>query len=150
MDLAMKSKSRRSDPFGAESPTQPSGILPLQKSGRHSSYRDPIIEEVVPPTRERRRHSSDRETIRKPTTWDVEEEAAATPRPRVAFTHVPRVIMHETEIVNLPLRAQTGFILGHIDGKTNVQTLVDIAGMAAEDVLRVLDELLLFGVISVK
>ncbi len=148
----MKSKKLETE-FDEEQPTQPSATSPL-RSGRHKSFREPSIEEVNPParTQARRRYSSEQPTVRRPTPSDLEEdeEAAPTPRPRVLFTHVPRVIMHETELVLLPLRAPAGFILGHIDGKTNVQTLIDISGMETQEVLRLLDELLLFGAISVK
>lgn len=136
------------DPFELEEPTRPSAQNPL-RSGKHRSFREPSVEDVSPKTGARRRSSVERETIKKPTA-DIDEDAAATPRPRVVLAHIPRVVMHASEIVELPLRARAGFILGHIDGKTTVQTLVDISAMEMDEVLRVLDELLLFGVISVK
>jgi hypothetical protein len=131
-----------------EQPTQPSAQNPL-RSGKHPSFREPSVEDVSVKTGQHRRHSSERETIRRPTTWDIEEEAVATPRPRVAFAHVPRVIMTARQVKELPLVARAGFILAHIDGTTNVQTIVDISGMDADEVLHVLDQLLVFGVISV-
>jgi hypothetical protein len=138
------------DAFGIEQPTLPSAQNPL-RSGKHPTLREPSVEDVSPATStgQRRRHSSERETIRRPTTWEIEEEAAPTPRPRVAFTHVPRVIMTPRQVRELPLVARAGFILAHVDGTTTVQTIVDISGMDADEVLRVLDQLLVFGVISV-
>ena len=141
------------DAFGVELPTRKSASNPLSlRSGKHPSFRERevIVEEVSPPTGQRRRHSSERETIRRPTTWEIDDEAAPTPRPRIAFAQIPRVIMTERQIKELPLVVRAGFILAHIDGRTTVQTIVDISGMDADEVLVVLDQLLVFGVISVK
>jgi len=170
--LPKKPRSR----FAPEPSTRPSSSNPL-RSGKHPSFREPPpVEEVdiaralntlepkprtePPGTGPRRRYSAERETARKPTEWDVEppkdpraepdDDAPPTPRPQVKLAHVPRVVMHEVEILHLPLAPRTGFLLSHIDGKTSVQTIIDIAAMDTKEVLRILDELLLFGVINVK
>jgi hypothetical protein len=73
-----------------------------------------------------------------------------TPRPSASPFLVPKLKMDPSEIVELPLDHRAGFLLSLIDGKTNVQTIVDISGMPEQEVTDILEDLLLFGVIGPK
>ena len=42
----------------------------------------------------------------------------------------------------LPLDHRAAFILMHIDGKTNLRTLVDVTGMVPEEVVTMVERLL--------
>lgn len=79
---------------------------------------------------------------------DFDDEDCATPRPQVSPFVVPRILMDKSEIIELPLDHRAGYILALVDGKTNVQTIIDIAGMDEAEVKNMLESLLLFGVLS--
>src|SRR5688572_3269104 len=90
------------DAFKVEQPTKPSAVNPL-RSGKHASFRDPsdVIDcddSASSKLASERRLSAERETIRQPTSWEIEttdakvcgdgdrgggdcDDAVATPRP---------------------------------------------------------------------
>lgn len=75
-------------------------------------------------------------------------EGAPTPRPHVTIHSKPRVVKDESEIVDVPLDPRAAFLLGLVDGKSRVQTLIDISGLEEAVVIDLLERLLVFGVIT--
>jgi hypothetical protein len=70
-----------------------------------------------------------------------------TPRPRIAMSCIPRRVMTERELLALPLDHRAGFVLAHIDGKTNIRTLVDVCSMSPEEIHTTIERLVELGVI---
>lgn len=64
-----------------------------------------------------------------------------TPRPRLALTCVARRIVDEKEMLALPLDHRAAFVLMHIDGKTNLRTLIDVTSMPPEEVVALVERL---------
>lgn len=56
---------------------------------------------------------------------------------------------YESELEDLPLEPRAAFLLGLVDGRCRVQTLVDVSGMDEQTVIEILERLLVFGVIRV-
>lgn len=63
---------------------------------------------------------------------------------------VPRLVRSKAEIAAAPIDHRAGFLLAHIDGVTSVQGLVDIAGMAENEVHEILDRLRRLGIVAIR
>lgn len=68
----------------------------------------------------------------------------------VAGRQVPRIVRTKDEIAEAPIDHRAGFLLAHIDGVTDVQGLVDIAGMPESDVHEILDRLRRLGIVTIR
>ena len=73
---------------------------------------------------------------------DEPEDGIPTPRPRMAMTAVAERVVSDRELVALPLDHRAGFVLSHIDGTTDLRTLIDLCGMSHEELVAVVDRLL--------
>jgi hypothetical protein len=69
-------------------------------------------------------------------------DGVRTPRPKMPMSCIPRRTMNETQIRSLPLDHRAGFLLAHIDGKTNVRTILDVCGMSQDEVVQLIERLL--------
>lgn len=65
-----------------------------------------------------------------------------TPRPRLSLGAIPRRIVDNNGVMLLPLDHRAAFVLMHIDGKTNLRTLIDVTGMVPEEVVAMVERLL--------
>lgn len=65
-----------------------------------------------------------------------------TPRPRLSLGAIPRRIIDNNGVMLLPLDHRAAFVLMHIDGKTNMRSLIDVTGMVAEEVVAMVERLL--------
>ena len=63
---------------------------------------------------------------------------------------IPKILKTKAEIAAAPIDHRAGFLLAHIDGKTAVQALVDIAGMPESDVHEILDRLRRLGIVVIR
>lgn len=63
---------------------------------------------------------------------------------------VPRITKTKPEIAAAPIDHRAGFLLAHIDGKTSVQGLVDIAGMPEDEVHETLERLRRLGIVAIR
>lgn len=70
-----------------------------------------------------------------------ERPTIPTPRPRLALNAIPRRLVDEREMMQLPLDHRAAFVLMSIDGKTAIRSLIDITGMAPEEVLVLIERL---------
>jgi hypothetical protein len=61
---------------------------------------------------------------------------------------VPRIVRSKEELAEAPIEHRDWYILALLDEQTSVQGLVDIAGMAPHDVLRILRRLRRLGLIT--
>lgn len=68
----------------------------------------------------------------------------------VAGRGIPKIVRSKDEIAAAPIDHRAGFLLAHIDGVTTVQGLVDIAGMAEEDVHAILERLRRLGIVTIR
>jgi hypothetical protein len=60
----------------------------------------------------------------------------------MAMTAVAERVVSDHELVTLPLDHRAGFVLSHIDGTTDLRTLIDLCGMSHEELVAVVDRLL--------
>ena len=68
---------------------------------------------------------------------------------RIEATTVPHLLVPVAQIMKLRLDHRAGFLLANIDGRTNVQMLVDLASLSRSEVERILRELMTLGVVAV-
>lgn len=123
--LANKSQMRRRFDFGGQSSGVTSPNVQTRKTTRPGALRE---EEAEP--------ASKRPTI-------------PTPRPRLSLGAIPRRIIDTSSMMKLPLDHRTAFVLMHIDGKTNMRTLIDITGMVPEEVVTMVERLLELHAIAI-
>ncbi len=69
------------------------------------------------------------------------EEGIPTPRPRMAMTAVPERAVSDRELMTLPLDHRAGFVLSHVDGATDLRTLIDVCGMDHDELVGVVERL---------
>ena len=74
---------------------------------------------------------------------------AATPRPRMSASATPRVVADPVMIRLLPLGPRDGFLLAHIDGASDLRTLVDVTAMTELEVTLIVERLIELGVVEV-
>jgi hypothetical protein len=146
-------RKKPASPFGVEPGTQPSASNPFPPSGKHPSVRDPgqVVTEAP-------RVSTSR-ALRPPAPphsgggapdFAADDDAASTPRPvsgGIALESVPRLVRRPQSLTGLPLDHKIGFVLALIDGETNVQTLIDVAGMPPLEVVSTIEHLVELGVV---
>lgn len=63
---------------------------------------------------------------------------------------VPWVTASFSEIRTLPLDARSGFILSLIDGRADVDAIFDMSGMARDEVIAILAELVVLRVVVMR
>jgi hypothetical protein len=84
---------------------------------------------------------------------DGVEEAPSTQRElgvaRDYFGRVPHVALPDAILTHLPLGHREGFILSMIDGRTTIETILDVSAMPAEEALEILESLVERGVITI-
>jgi hypothetical protein len=61
---------------------------------------------------------------------------------------VPRLLKSPAEIASLPLGPRSAFILAQIDGKHNLEEILDICAMTPSEAVEILRELVTLGVIE--
>lgn len=55
---------------------------------------------------------------------------------------IPKRIVEDRELVTLPLDHRAAFVLSHVDGKTDVRTLIDVCAMTHDELVAVIERLL--------
>jgi hypothetical protein len=70
--------------------------------------------------------------------------------PVLSLTGVPWLILSFAEIRELPLDHRSGFVLSLIDVSVDVGAIVDMSEMPRDEVIAILGELLLRGVIEMR
>lgn len=70
-----------------------------------------------------------------------ERPTIPTPRPRISLGAVPRRLVDERAMLTLPLDHRAAFVLMSIDGKTAIRSLIDVTGMAPDEVLVLIERL---------
>ncbi len=78
---------------------------------------------------------------------DEPEEGIPTSPRMIALGAVPKRIVRDSELLNLPLDHRAGFVLAHIDGSTDLATLIDVCGMTHDALVALLQQLLSLRVI---
>lgn len=63
---------------------------------------------------------------------------------------MPKLLKTKAEIAAAPIDHRAGFLLAHVDGVTTVAGLVDVCGMAEEEVNDILDRLRRLGIVAVR
>lgn len=61
---------------------------------------------------------------------------------------VPRVARPSGELARAPLDHRQGFVLSLVDGRTNVQGVIDVSGMAEDEVIAALHRLRYLGILT--
>jgi hypothetical protein len=89
---------------------------------------------------------SNRPTIPAPATADTQQISGTTAPP--PMDAVPHVVLTPEEVLTLALTHEEGFLLSLVDGKTTVETLLDVAAMPKRRVLITLARWLAMGVIA--
>lgn len=77
-------------------------------------------------------------------------DIASTVRPTsstFSLSAVPKVILGTRELMRLPLDHRAGFLLGHIDGMTDLRGVLDVAAMPTSEAVAILEQLLGLGAI---
>jgi len=65
-----------------------------------------------------------------------------------SMSGVPVVVMSVADLKRLPLDHRAGFLLSLMDGAIDLDTMVEIAGMSREEVLRLVRDLFESGVVD--
>jgi hypothetical protein len=89
-------------------------------------------------------------TIRGDFAWDAGDDAADAPPPSspLALHEVPKVLISASEVLALRVDSRTGFVLSLVDGRTTVEAIADIAALAQEETLAVLERLRALGAVG--
>jgi hypothetical protein len=61
---------------------------------------------------------------------------------------VPRIARPSGELARAPLDHRQGFVLSLVDGRTNVQGVIDVAGMPEDEVIATLHRLRYLGIVT--
>lgn len=72
-----------------------------------------------------------------------------TPRPRISLAAVPRRLVDESQMMSMPLDSRAVFLLMAIDGKTALRSLIDVTGMAPEEVVVLVERLIELKAVAV-
>lgn len=73
------------------------------------------------------------------------------PRPAAAedaLRRIPVVTKSMAELHELPLDPRAGFVLTHIDGRTDLTSLIDVTGMSAQETLAIVARLVNLGALE--
>ena len=111
---------------GAETPF--SGDVPIERAAKVST----------------RRPRTSRPPIRVDEVGDV-AVAIATKANRAS---APRLLKTRRELTDTPIDHRDAFVLSLIDGRMNVQAIIDISGMPGSDILAILERLARLGIVS--
>lgn len=138
----------RKNPFGPEEKTAPSTRNPVLE-GKRGRAAVAVVEVPTPP----HERAVSRPEIARPGTMTIRltDDAAgpSTPRPRLALETVPRIVADASFIRSLPLGPRDAFLLAHLDGHSDLRTLVDITGMTRLEISMILEKLVDLGAIQV-
>jgi len=63
---------------------------------------------------------------------------------------VPRLTISHDELLRLPLDHRAGFILSLVDGRSSIETIADMSGMAQGEATGILADLVARGVLSLR
>lgn len=137
----------RKNPFGPEEKTAPSTRNPVLEAqpGRVAVA---VVDVPTSPVQ----HSQTRRAFSPPSHEErLTDDTAgpSTPRPRLSLEAVPRVVASASFIRSLPLGPRDAFLLAHLDGESDLRTLVDITGMTRLEVSTILEKLVDLGAIQV-
>jgi hypothetical protein len=80
---------------------------------------------------------------------DPEQTQPSIPPAPNHLARVPRMAMNSRELSLLPLDHREGFLLSMIDGRTTVETILDVCAMPADEALQLLEGLAERGVIVI-
>ena len=142
----------RKNPFGPEDKTAPSVRNPVLEA-RPGRSAVAVVEIPTPPAQTRSAVLASRaELVRaEANTVRPTDDAAgpSTPRPGLSPETVPRIVADASFIRSLPLGPRDAFLLAHLDGESDVRTLVDITGMTRFEVSMILEKLVDLGAIQV-
>jgi hypothetical protein len=69
-------------------------------------------------------------------------------RDRIPLTAVPVVTVTPDALMKLPLDARAGFVLTRIDGYSNVQDVIDMSAMPADEAMVLLEKLETLGALA--
>lgn len=143
----------RRNPFAPEPGTAPSVRNPVLEQ---MVRRAPSLEVTDEPPRAqtgtvpRASRPSEVPTIAPPPAAGPETDAEpSTVRPRMSDAAVPRVVADLAFIRALPLGPREGFLLAHLDGVSDLRTLMDVTGMAELEVTSIVEKLTELGVVEV-
>lgn len=75
------------------------------------------------------------------------ESTGSDIRPLVPMDSVPWVLLGNDDLTAFPLDSRAGFVLSLIDGRSDVETILDVAGMDEGEVIDILGRLLRLGVL---
>lgn len=73
---------------------------------------------------------------------DEPEDGVPTPRPKVPLSAVPIRIVSDRELLMLPLDHRAGFVLSHVDGTSDVRTLLDVCRLTHDELIEVVEQLI--------
>lgn len=65
-----------------------------------------------------------------------------TPPPRLGLGAIPRRLVGDREMRSLPLDHRAAFVLSHVDGRTNLRSLIDVTGLVADEVVALIERLI--------
>jgi hypothetical protein len=84
---------------------------------------------------------------------DGDQEPASTQRELPAagdyFHRVPRLAVSARELALLPLDHVEGFLVSRVDGKSTIETILDVCAMPADEALGILESLAERGVLAI-
>ena len=145
----------RKNPFGPEEKTTPSTRNPVLEA-RPARVAVSVVEVPTPTpqqsqTRPAYAPASGEIARAEAKTIRLTDDAAgpSTPRPRLSLETVPRIVATAAFIRTLPLGPRDAFLLAHLDGTSDLRTLVDITGMTRLEVSMILEKLVDLGAIQV-
>jgi len=78
---------------------------------------------------------------------DEPEDGVPTPRRAIPLSSVPVRIVDDAQLRTFPLDHRAGFVLAHMDGATDIGTLIDLCGMSHDEVVAVVQQLLSLRVV---
>jgi hypothetical protein len=68
----------------------------------------------------------------------------------IVLVAVPALAVSPAELSRLALDHRAGFILSHVDGMSDVETILDVSAMPTEEALNILSELATRGIITLR
>ena len=87
-------------------------------------------------------------TSRPPIRVDEVGDVAVAIATKASHTSAPRLLKSRRELSDVPIDHRDGFVLSLIDGKMNIQAIIDISGMPGSEIVAILERLRRLGIIS--
>jgi hypothetical protein len=141
----------RKNPFGPEERTALSVRNPVLEAARKRGA-GAVVDVNAPPIAVASDATPTRPPPGSPDELEVrrthDTAGPTTQRPRLPSQAVARIVMNVSRIRALPIGPREAFLLAHVDGSSNVHTLVDITGMTPLEVVRILERLTDLGAIE--